>query len=201
MLFFEDKVACCKYTHKMSDPHYPGKNIKKRRIQFHFFPSVSYSYFCPKIQDILSRVDFQDSNEIIDIGCGTGSFLGLIQSILKNGQSFVGVDLSHEMIKIAHAKHPEIDFIVADSDNLPLKEGYFDRILSVTHLQNLPEPKQTLEEMSRISAEKAIFAISILRKTWTKEKLKEIIEKSNLKIDSDWIADVEDIGVVCKKSS
>ena len=97
-----------------------------------------------KYQEILSRVDFQDSKEIVDIGCGTGSFLGLIQSLLENGHSFVGIDLSHEMIKIAHAKHPDIDFVVADSDNLPLREGYFDRILSVTHLQNLPEPKQII---------------------------------------------------------
>ena len=154
-----------------------------------------------KYQEILSRVDFQGSKEIIDIGCGTGSFLGLIKSLLENGHSFVGIDLSHEMIKIAHAKHPDIDFIVADSDNLPIRKDYFDRVLSVTHLQNLPEPNQTLEEMNRISIDKAIFAIAILRKTWTKEKLKEIIESSNLQIQSDWTAEVEDIGVVCKKSS
>ncbi len=153
-----------------------------------------------KYIEIFSRVDFQNSKEIIDIGCGTGSFLGLIQSISDNGRSFVGIDLSHEMIKIAHSKHPDIDFIVADSDNLPIKEGLFDRVLSVTHLQNLPEPKQTIEEMSRISTEDAIFAVSILRKTWTKEKLKQVAEESNLEIYSEWTDDVEDIGIVCGRN-
>lgn len=154
-----------------------------------------------KYQEILSRVDFQDSNDIVDIGCGTGTFLGLILLILDSKHSIVGIDLSLEMLKIAHAKHPEVDFIVADSDNLPIREKYFDRVLSVTHLQNLPKPMKTLEEMNRISVDEAILAISILKKTWTKEKLRKIIENSNLEIHTDWVAEVEDIGVICKKSS
>lgn len=153
-----------------------------------------------KYQEILSRVDFSVSNGIIDIGCGTGTFLGIIEELVKGNSKLLGVDISHEMIKIAHEKYPDIDFIVADSDNIPIKNEYFQRVLSVTHLQNLPEPNKTVDEIKRISTKDAQVAISILRKTWTQEELQKLLEDTDLEISDEWIADVEDIGVVCSKS-
>jgi len=47
-----------------------------------------------KYQEILSRVDFSESSGIIDIGCGTGTFLGLINQ-LGNGKQLLGVDISY----------------------------------------------------------------------------------------------------------
>ncbi|NHJ33606.1 MAG: class I SAM-dependent methyltransferase [Asgard group archaeon] len=153
-----------------------------------------------KYQEILSRVDFSDFTGIIDVGCGTGTFLGIIKQIVNGNGKLLGIDLSHEMIKIAHEKFPDIDFIVADSDNLPVKDGLFERVVSVTHLQNLPEPMNTLIEMQRISTKQALIAISILKKTWTQEELQEILAKSDLEIQDQWIAEVEDIGVICSKN-
>ena len=123
-----------------------------------------------KYSEILSRVNISNHNCIIDIGCGTGSFLGLLTSLLSNDNCnpFIGIDLSFEMVKIAHEKFPDIDFIVADSDNIPVRTDTFDRIFSVTHLQNLPTPEKTIQEIVRIADKYAEIAISILRKTWTK---------------------------------
>jgi ubiquinone/menaquinone biosynthesis C-methylase UbiE len=152
-----------------------------------------------KYQEILSRVDFSESESIIDIGCGTGTFLGIIMQLVDGNSRLVGVDLSYEMIKIAHEKFPEIDFIVADSDNLPIRDDHFSRVISVTHLQNLPHPEKTIDEMKRVSTKDAKVAISILRKTWTQEELQKLLEKCELEISDEWIADVEDIGVICHK--
>ncbi|MBN1329677.1 MAG: class I SAM-dependent methyltransferase [Candidatus Heimdallarchaeota archaeon] len=154
-----------------------------------------------KYSEILSRVMVFENNWIIDIGCGTGLFLGLLTNIMNESffKPIVGIDLSYEMIKIAHTKFPEIDFIVADSDNLPFKENSFDRIFSVTHLQNLPAPITTINEMNRIAQRKALVAISILRKTWTQDKLREIVGENNFVVEDEWIARVEDIGVLCNK--
>ncbi|MHA1212910.1 MAG: class I SAM-dependent methyltransferase [Candidatus Heimdallarchaeota archaeon] len=154
-----------------------------------------------KYNEILSRVALADEHSIIDVGCGTGSLLGLIASgsHISTGKSFIGIDLSYEMIKIAHEKFPDIDFIVADSDNLPFREDTFDRVFSVTHLQNLPDPQNTLSEMERIATSKAKLAISILRKTWSLEKLRDSISETNLEIEDDWIAQIEDIGILCSK--
>jgi ubiquinone/menaquinone biosynthesis C-methylase UbiE len=153
-----------------------------------------------KYQEILSRVDFSETNEIIDIGCGTGTFLGLIKQLVNGNSKLLGIDISHEMIKIAHEKFPDIDFIVADSDYLPIKDETFERIISVTHLQNLPEPHNTISEMKRISTKNASVVITVLRKTWTQEELQKLLRNSDLEIDDEWIAKVEDICVICHKS-
>ncbi|MHA1187112.1 MAG: class I SAM-dependent methyltransferase [Candidatus Heimdallarchaeota archaeon] len=152
-----------------------------------------------KYQEIFSRVDANFNKEkILDAGCGTGTFLNIIKNSSKdNGNQLVGIDLSTEMIKKAHEKYPEISFVVADSDNLPFRDNVFDKIFSVTHLQNLPEPEFTVKEMHRIAVKEAIFAVSILRKTWSNEKLYSIFSENNFTILDEWQAELEDIGIIC----
>ena len=152
-----------------------------------------------KYREIFSRVDISNEKAIVDVGCGTGTFLNIIANNNSNGTKLVGVDLSLEMIKIAHEKNPDIDFIVADSDDLPIRNASFSGIFSVTHLQNLPQPEKTLKEMIRISTENTTFAISILRKKWTIEEFANLISTNNLLIIDQWSADVEDIGIICTK--
>jgi len=152
-----------------------------------------------KYREILSRVDFRNTRAILDDGCGTGNFLGLVNSSNGNNSHLVGVDISSEMIKIAHEKYPEVDFIVADSDALPLRNGIFSIIVSITHLQNLPEPEITVKEINRVTSDEAEIVISILRKSWSITRLEEIALRNQFKIRDKWIADVEDIGIVCFK--
>jgi len=152
-----------------------------------------------KYQEIFSRMDTRfEKARILDVGCGTGSLLNIIkQKSELNGNLLVGIDLSPEMIKKAHSKNPEITFIVADSDNLPFRDKAFDKVFSVTHLQNLPEPEYTVKEMQRIAEKESILAISILRKTWTSEKLQTIFSENNFIILDEWQAELEDIGIIC----
>lgn len=154
-----------------------------------------------KYQEIFSRVDIRASKSIIDIGCGTGSFLGIIHDSIINGTKMIGIDISLEMIKKAHKKYPEIDFIVADSDSLPFRDNTFSNIFSITVLQNLPEPETSFQEIHRISKEQAKIAISILRKTWSMGQLQQITINNKLTLEDSWIAEVEDIGVLCTKIS
>ena len=152
-----------------------------------------------KYQEIFSRVTSSfEKKKILDVGCGTGTFLNIIKkSSNDNGNQLIGIDISSEMIKKAHEKYPEIAFLVADSDNLPFRDKVFDNVFSVTHLQNLPEPEYTVKEMHRIAVKEALFAVSILRKTWSNEKLYSIFSENNFTIIDEWQAELEDIGIIC----
>lgn len=78
----------------------------------------------------LSKLDLLPSKGllILDAACGPGSY-GLL---LSEGNEVIGVDISTAEIKIAHAraksKRLTSDFmpIVADLENLPLRENIFD---------------------------------------------------------------------------
>ena len=152
-----------------------------------------------KYREIFSRVNIRSKKSILDVGCGSGTFLGITEDSLANNSLLVGADLSFEMIKIAHTKYPNIDFVVADSDNLPFKENTFSGVFSVTHLQNLPIPNATIKEMNRIAAKKADIAISVLRKNWTIEKLEDLVLKNYFSVKDKWFAEVEDVGIICTK--
>lgn len=152
-----------------------------------------------KFQEIISRVKIEENHFSLDIGCGTGNFLGWFFNNKLNQPTF-GIDISFEMIKLAHKKYPEINFLVADADNLPFRSKLFDNIFSITHLQNMPNPLITLNEINRIAKDNAKITISILKKSWDLDKLAELIEKIPLNIIENWIAKVEDIGIICEKS-
>lgn len=48
----------------------------------------------------------------LDVGCGAGGrFIRILQ---ERGFSVTGIDVSEEMIKLASANHPDMDFLVQD---------------------------------------------------------------------------------------
>jgi len=48
----------------------------------------------------------------LDVGCGAGGrFVRILQ---ERGFSVTGIDVSEEMIKLASANHPDVDFLVQD---------------------------------------------------------------------------------------
>jgi ubiquinone/menaquinone biosynthesis C-methylase UbiE len=56
---------------------------------------------------------------VLEIGCGTGTLLHSLYP--RRG---VGVDLSPGMVEIAASKHPALTFLVADAENLDLRETF-----------------------------------------------------------------------------
>src|SRR5258708_39795364 len=50
---------------------------------------------------------------VLEIGCGTGDLLAALRP-----SEGVGVDLSTKLIERARQKHPQLQFIVADAENL-----------------------------------------------------------------------------------
>lgn len=151
-----------------------------------------------KYEEIISRIDFLNKSIILDVGCGTGSFFQLLNETNDtNLKTKIGIDLSFEMVKQAHEKFPEGDFIVADSDNLPFRDDVIDLVVSVTHLQNLPDPSPTIKEIARTSKDSAQILISVLRKKWSLERLQQLMEQNNFIIQKTWKAEIEDIGVLC----
>ncbi len=91
-----------------------------------------------------------NSSEILDLGCGEGTRLNLVA---KNTQKGVGVDISQIAIKMAKQKFPNFDFLHADLERVPLKDGRFDLIYSAYVLEHLENPEKVLIEAIRLVKE------------------------------------------------
>lgn len=79
-----------------------------------------------------------DAQIILDAGCGSGS---TTFGISGDHRYVVGVDISHEMIKLAKQNQAQgnkngIDFLIADLDFLPFKNDSFDFAMSIAALHH-----------------------------------------------------------------
>jgi ubiquinone/menaquinone biosynthesis C-methylase UbiE len=89
---------------------------------------------------------------ILDIGCGTGALLRMIQEKRKDAR-LSGVDLSEKMIQVAKGKlGKKADLRVSDSEKLPFPNGAFDLVMCTYSFHHYPNPGAVLSEVRRVLA-------------------------------------------------
>lgn len=76
--------------------------------------------------NLISLLDPQENESILDIGCGSGQ---LSNQIAKSGARVVGIDSSPQMIEDAKNKFPEIEFLVRSAADFSFP-GPFDALFS-----------------------------------------------------------------------
>jgi ubiquinone/menaquinone biosynthesis C-methylase UbiE len=92
---------------------------------------------------------------ILDLGCGTGRHLKLLESM---GSDPVGVDPSVFMLRKAKEKG-ELKLILAKGEQLPFKERAFDITIVITTLEFCQEPGKILEETARVTRRKILVGV------------------------------------------
>lgn len=162
----------------------PDKKNKKQEI-IHRYNQTSdfYDRRYVKIQEDKYRLILKDitiyEKLILDAGCGTGLLFDYIRSSFEKSDitdfHYVGVDISINMLKRFHSKLNQkaknVNLILSDLENLPLRESRFDLLFSFTSLQNLPDIIEGLRESFRVAKDGADVNFSILRKKLNKEEL------------------------------
>jgi ubiquinone/menaquinone biosynthesis C-methylase UbiE len=80
----------------------------------------------------------QQCRQILEIGCGTGSFSRLLA---QHAEKVLAIDLSPQMIRIAQERsrlHPNIEFVKGDVMAYQFPENQFDCIATLTTIHHLP---------------------------------------------------------------
>lgn len=139
----------------------------------------------------------QGANRILNVGCGTGLFLGELSKITKKR---IGTDLSLAMLKKAKSRWKGACLVCADADKLPFRDESFDVVMSLTLLQNMPNPPHTIKEMRRVVVGDGLVVLTTLEKKHSVEQLEEWINSANLKpMRIGRIPDSEDILCVARR--
>jgi 2-polyprenyl-3-methyl-5-hydroxy-6-metoxy-1,4-benzoquinol methylase len=100
----------------------------------------------PQMKYIFDKLDIKKTDAVLDIGCGIGDYTHAVYT--KYSKDIVGVD--HD-IESAQKKYKDEHFMKYDCNKLmPFKNGQFDVIISVNVIEHLLNPKQFMEECSRI---------------------------------------------------
>lgn len=134
-----------------------------------------------KIKAAVESLKFKGQSSVLDLGFGTGL---LIPEIQKTTKEIAGLDISKNMLKEADPlikRSLNIHLILADADQTPLRNGYFDIVFAMTLLQNMPNPHQTLQEAKRITKNDALIVVTGLKKHFTEHFFLKLLENAKLK--------------------
>ncbi|TMD87859.1 MAG: bifunctional demethylmenaquinone methyltransferase/2-methoxy-6-polyprenyl-1,4-benzoquinol methylase UbiE [Chloroflexi bacterium] len=86
----------------------------------------------------------------LDVACGSGKLTALLARIAGAGGRVVGLDFSRQMLEVARADHPGVEFLDGDALNLPFEDRSFDASTIAFGLRNLADPVRGLREMLRV---------------------------------------------------
>ena len=117
-----------------------------------------------------------DNSKILDIGCAKGYMMHDL-SLLIPGAEIKGVDVSN------YAKENSIEsmqdnIVVANANNLPFPDDYFDLVIAINTLHNLPliDCKQAFREINRVTKNNSF----VMNDAWRDAKGKQSMLKWNL---------------------
>ena len=179
----------------------------------HFYDQRYLTIQFDKYRFLLKNFKF-NNKIILDAGCGTGLLYEYIMNSMNqelvDNMIYIAIDISQNMLKAfklkmnlskQNKKH-NINLILADLENMPIRSDIFHGIFSLTSLQNLPNLKDGIVELYRASKNNAELRISILKKELKFEELstflKSMIKDLNI-IDRESIEDMIFQGSTFKK--
>jgi ubiquinone/menaquinone biosynthesis C-methylase UbiE len=118
---------------------------------------------------------------IVDAGCGTGLFT---LDMLTSGARVAGLDLSLSMAIRAAARFRWLPFnpLVSDMLALPLRDGTFDKAVSVTALEFIEDARSAVEELFRATKKGGVIVVATLNSLspWAARRKREAEEKETI---------------------
>jgi ubiquinone/menaquinone biosynthesis C-methylase UbiE len=119
-----------------------------------------------KVQIILEKLDLKGSDRLLDVGCGTGSYLNLFKC------KVCGVDPSRELILQYKG---ESSLTCQSAENLDFPDNSFDVVMSITAIHNFTDIEKGLREMRRVGKDRFVF--SVLKRSSKYELIEKLINK------------------------
>ena len=114
-------------------------------------------------------VDFSDDDLILDVGSAVGHYLKVFKG------HFICIDISEELLSL----NPYEKY-VAQAEDLPFPDKYFDYTISLTAVQNFTDVNKAIDEMIRVT-KKSIY-ITTLEVSKINKILQGLFERKNLKV-------------------
>jgi ubiquinone/menaquinone biosynthesis C-methylase UbiE len=128
------------------------------------------------VEHIKKVYNLNDDSKILDIGCAKGFMMHDLSLVVPKAE-IIGVDISNYAINnCIDSMGNNISY--ANANNLPFEDDYFDLVISINTLHNLPliDCKQALREITRVSKKDSF----VMNDAWTSESGREAMLKWNL---------------------
>tara|TARA_R100000742_G_C4279616_1_gene104762 strand:- start:10483 stop:11058 length:576 start_codon:yes stop_codon:yes gene_type:complete len=107
---------------------------------------------------IKDLIDFQETDKILEVGCGAGFLSREFQT-----SDFTGIDYSKPLIEKHKKLYPEHNVFVSESNVLPFEDNQFDKLFCSGVFQYLPDlqyTEDTIKEFIRVT-KKSILILDL----------------------------------------
>lgn len=104
----------------------------------------------PIINRILDNAGIGEGQDVLDVACGTGILFPYY--LQRNVKSVTGIDISHEMAKLAAQKHedcPNIQVICGDVEETRFGKK-FDTVMVYNALPHFPDPDRLIATLASL---------------------------------------------------
>jgi ubiquinone/menaquinone biosynthesis C-methylase UbiE len=102
----------------------------------------------PLLAALISGSGIHAGSKVLELGCGTGNYIGAIQS--QTGCSARGVDPSSEMLNKARSQEAEVVWICTAAENTGLTDGQFDFVFNVDAIHHFRDRGRVFSEINRL---------------------------------------------------
>jgi len=109
----------------------------------------------------------EDSPLMLDLGCGTGFSSDIL---IQNGFRVIGIDILNDMLLKAREKkrisknYNDLELILADINNLPIKSNKIDHIISISSYNFITYGIENFGEKVKLLNDTAKYLYKILKK-------------------------------------
>jgi ubiquinone/menaquinone biosynthesis C-methylase UbiE len=97
-------------------------------------------------------------SKVLDVGCGPGNTSAAIASF---GADVTGIDFSAQMLHVARTNYPDISFLQADVENIPVENDTFDAVTANYVVHHLADPVRVFSEITRVLKPNGRFAFIV----------------------------------------
>jgi len=110
---------------------------------------------------ILDMLRPSQGERILDAGCGTGVFT---RDVITAGAQVVGIDLSFTMLARAQGRLSGSPFMPLQGDmkRLPFKDRTFDKTLSITAIEFIPDARSAMNDLFRVTRPGGLVVVATL---------------------------------------
>lgn len=127
-----------------------------------------YSNYRDKYDDLFDSEKYffdeflTESNSILDVGCASGGLYNIVCSKRPN-ISYVGIDISKNLIEEAKRKYPNAEFQLSDGQRIKYPDNFYDSVLTLGTTVHNMNWKFLLQECLRVANKKFLFDIRLTK--------------------------------------